>query len=103
MTAAPIQALSAIAWAPTDPVGAQAMARARAPASFGEIMLDGLQQTDAKVDKAYRLATAFGLDDSVSVHQVVAAQIQAIDALQLMLQVRARLTEGYQELMRMQL
>lgn len=102
MTVAPIQALAPIgAQAPADPVAAAA--RTRAPASFGQMMLDGLQQTDAKVSDASRLATAFGVDDSVSIHQVVFAQVQAIDALQLMLQVRARLTEGYQELMRMQL
>ena len=49
------------------------------------------------------MAQAFVLNDSIPPHQVIFALEQSQLALQMMLQVRNRLVEGYQDIMRMQL
>ena len=56
-----------------------------------------------KLIDADQAVTAFALDDSIPLHQVTYALEQSRLAFELMLQVRARLVEGYQEIMRMQL
>jgi flagellar hook-basal body complex protein FliE len=71
--------------------------------SFAELLLDGVENVSAKLAEADSLARAFILDDSIPVHQVTFALEQARLSLELMLQVRGRLVEGYQQLMNMQL
>jgi flagellar hook-basal body complex protein FliE len=71
--------------------------------SFGSMLLDGVQEVNRKVIDADHLVQAFALDDSVPLHQVTFALEQARLSTELMMQVRARLLEGYQEIMRMQL
>ena len=58
---------------------------------------------DAKVARADQLVTRFALDDSVPVHQVTVALEEARLSVELAMQVRARLVEGYRELMNLQL
>lgn len=72
-------------------------------ASFGQMLLDGVQGVNQKLIDADQAVTAFALDDSIPLHQVTYALEQSRLAFELMLQVRARLVEGYQEIMRMQL
>ena len=72
-------------------------------ASFADILLDGIDGVSTKVANADQLVKAFILDDSVPVHQVTYALEQARLSLELMIQVRGRLVEGYQQLMNMQL
>jgi flagellar hook-basal body complex protein FliE len=104
MSIDPIQALAAIgAQVPVDPAGAAPAVSGRAPSSFARMMLDGVQNTNQKILDAERMQTMATLDDSVPPHRVFVAGAQAHDALLLMMQVRARLVEGYQEIMRMQL
>ena len=71
--------------------------------SFGEVLMQGLQGVDAKITHANGLAEQFAVDDSVPVHQVTMALKEAELSIQLAMQVRARLIEGYRELMNMQL
>lgn len=71
--------------------------------SFGQMLLGGVQDVDHKLADADATARAFALDDSIPLHQVTFALEQARLSFELMLQVRARLVEGYQEIMRMQL
>ena len=70
---------------------------------FGQLLLDGIGKVDHKIASADALAAAFAVDDSIPVHQVTFALEQARLSLELMLQVRGRLVEGYQQIMGMQL
>lgn len=70
---------------------------------FARMLLDGLSQVDHKIAEADAQARAFALDDNIPVHQVTYALEEARLSVELMMQVRARLMEGFQDLMRMQL
>lgn len=56
-----------------------------------------------KVARADELVKQFALDDSIPVHQVTFAMEEAKLAVELAMQVRSRLLEGYRDLMNMQL
>lgn len=71
--------------------------------TFGDMLMAGLRQVDTKVAHANAMAKAFVLDDSIPVHQVTMALEEARMSVELAMQVRARLVEGYRELMNMQL
>jgi len=85
-----------------SPVGLAAV-RPAASQSFAGMLMNGVSQVDAKVTEADQLVRQFVVDDSVPIHQVTYALEQARLSVELMMQVRARLVEGYQEIMRMQL
>lgn len=70
---------------------------------FGALLLQGLQQVDAKLAHADTLARRFAVDDSIPVHQVTMALEEARLSVELAMQVRTRLLDGYRELMSMQL
>lgn len=72
-------------------------------AGFGEMMMAGLRGVDAKLETAEQLVQRFAVDDSIPVHQVTIALEQARLSVELAMQVRTRLVEGYRELMNMQL
>jgi flagellar hook-basal body complex protein FliE len=98
---------------PIAPVGAtddiaQAVAATAAPqgaaGSFARMLLDGVDQVNEAVINADQMVQAFTLDDdNVPLHQVTFALEQARLSTELMMQVRSRLLEGYQEIMRMSL
>ncbi len=71
--------------------------------SFADLLTGGIESVDAKVADADRLARAFVLDDAIPVHQVTYALEQARLSLDVMMQVRGRLLDAYQQLMNMQL
>ncbi len=75
-----------------------------APASGGFTqMLDGLVATvDAKQDAAQAITKRVLLGESDQLHQSVLAMQEASVAFGLMVEVRNKLVESYQELMRMQ-
>lgn len=95
------------AFAPVDPAVTaavrQPVAAAAAGQTFEQMMLGGIEATDSKVQAADEAAAAFAVDDSIPLHQVMFALEDARLSFELMLQVRSRLVEGYQEIMRMQL
>jgi len=105
MSVPPIEAVGALAALEPSMLAAGQTAGFAAPGgtSFARMLLDGVGQVDARLQDADAIARAFVLDDSIPVHQVTYALERARMSLELMLQVRARLVEGYQELMRMQL
>ncbi|SDI72463.1 flagellar hook-basal body complex protein FliE [Paraburkholderia phenazinium] len=70
---------------------------------FGEMLVSGAQQVDTSVAAANSAVLDFALGKAVPPHQVMMALEDARLSLQFALQVRSRLVEGYQELMRMQL
>lgn len=97
-----IEAVGLAALAP--PTLPQASAPATQGAgSFAQLLTVGIDKVEADVRRADALTQAFVLDDSVPLHQVTFALEQARLSVELAMQVRARLVEGYQELMRMQL
>ncbi|MES2696682.1 MAG: flagellar hook-basal body complex protein FliE [Verrucomicrobiota bacterium] len=102
-----------------NPLGASALARVDAPLpkinlggmqpggvapteGFGQ-MLDGVVATvDAKQDAAQAATRQILLGDSEHLHQSVIAMQEASVAFTMMVEMRNKLVEGYQELMRMQ-
>lgn len=105
MTIAPIEALGAIGGA--DPALAagplQAPAAAAGTGSFSQMLMSGVDTVNQKLLDAEALSAAFSVDDSVPLHRVTFALEEARLSFELMLQVRSRLLEGYQDIMRMSL
>lgn len=91
--------LAPLAGAPapcTEPQSAQAV-------SFGDLMARGIEQVETRVDHANEMVRAFVVDDSIPVHEVTIALEEARIAVELAMQVRSRIVEGYREIMNMQL
>lgn len=101
----PIAPIGSVFAQPLDPV-AQARPMQATPlqaSSFSQMLLQGIDAANQKTIDANQAVRAFTLDDSVPVHQVTYALSQAQLSMQLMIQVRNRMVEGYQQLMNMQL
>lgn len=71
--------------------------------SFSSLLMNGVNGVNQKLVNADAMARAFALDDSIPVHQVTFALEQARLSFELMLQVRSKLVDAYQEFSRMQL
>ena len=79
------------------------VSRPSAPtASFSSFIGDGIAEANTNLMEAEKLTRAYALGEDIPVHQVTYALEQARLSLELMLQVRNRLVESYQEIMRMQ-
>lgn len=72
-------------------------------ASFSKLLMNGIDGVNTKLLDADSLVRSFAVDDSVPVHQVTFALEQARLSLELMIQVRGRMVEAYQQFMNMQL
>lgn len=70
---------------------------------FGELIARSVRDVEGKVETAQDLVRAFALDEPVPIHQVTIALEEARLAVELAMQVRNRLVDGYRELMNMQL
>jgi flagellar hook-basal body complex protein FliE len=106
MSAGAIEAIGAVG-APnvTDALTPSPAATSAAPqgASFMQMISDGIDHVGHQAADADALVKSFIVNDAVPPHRVIYALEQAQLSLQLMLQVRNRVVEGYQEIMRMQL
>ena len=71
--------------------------------SFATWLANKVEQTNQTLVHADQVEKAFATDDSIPVHQVTFAMEQARLSLEIMMQVRTRLVDAYQELSRMQL
>lgn len=71
--------------------------------AFASMLTDGLANMDGKVAKADDLVARFVVDNTTPIHHVTVALEEARMAVELATQVRQRLTEGYRQLMNMQL
>lgn len=71
--------------------------------NFASMLTDGLANMDGKVAKADDLVARFVVDNTTPIHHVTVALEEARMAVELATQVRQRLTEGYRQLMNMQL
>ena len=103
MNVAPILAVPAVSGIPPEILPPAIAPSVHVPQSFAQMIEQGIDGVNAKVMAADGAVRAFVLDDSMPVHQVSFALEQARLSLELMLQVRGRLVEGYQQLMNMQL
>lgn len=99
----PIMATGAVAaQMPAASATVQNIATARDNLSFEQLLRAGIDITNAKLVEADRLVTAFTLDNDIPAHQVTFALEEARLSLEMMIQVRNRLVEGYQQIMNMQ-
>lgn len=87
----------------SQPIQTDLTTSAKSLSSFADFIAAGLGSVEAKVDHANEMAKAFVLDESVPIHQVTMAIEEARMAVELTMQVRSRLVEGYREIMNMQL
>ena len=78
------------------------IAAPRTEARFGEVLTDMIRRTDESQKISSQTTGALLSGQNVPVHQVMVASEEASVSFQLMLEVRNRLLDGYQELMRMQ-
>lgn len=101
MSIAPIESVQPLALPPLSNTSL-AMPAAGEP-GFSEWLVNGVTNVDRALVDANQAIASFALDGTSPPHQVMMALEEARMSLQFALQVRARLVEGYQELMRMQL
>jgi flagellar hook-basal body complex protein FliE len=70
--------------------------------SFGDTIKKAITQVNDSQQTADTLATKLAAGDAVEVHQAMIAMQKASMALQFTVQVRNKVIEAYQEIMRMQ-
>lgn len=71
--------------------------------SFAQMLSDGIETVNRNLVEAEAMTRAFALDNTVPVHQVTYALEEARLSLELMMQIRTRAVESYQQIMGMQL
>ncbi|MCR4440979.1 MAG: flagellar hook-basal body complex protein FliE [Peptococcaceae bacterium] len=69
---------------------------------FGEILREALNRVNEELTGAEKMSQDFALGKDIELHQVVLATERASLALQLTIQIRNKIIESYQEIMRMQ-
>lgn len=101
-----IEAIAAIA-ASTDPstsmAGAAPMASHAAPQVFADLIQRELGELDASVGAAETAMSDLAAGKPVELHEVMISLERARMSVQTFVQVRNKLVESYQDLMRMQL
>ncbi|HHY36697.1 MAG TPA: flagellar hook-basal body complex protein FliE [Firmicutes bacterium] len=70
--------------------------------NFGHLLREALREVDRLQDEAEAASRAFIEGQVEDLHQVILAGEKAALALQLTVQIRNKVVEAYQELMRMQ-
>jgi flagellar hook-basal body complex protein FliE len=73
-----------------------------APASFGAVLKDSLSEVNRLQEKADAAITALASGEKASLHDTMIAMEQASISFRLMMQVRNKIVEAYQEVMRIQ-
>jgi flagellar hook-basal body complex protein FliE len=96
-----IQAIEPVALAAAS--AAPATTAAPQATGFADMLAAGVGKTDASIQSAEQQLAAFAAGENIPPHQVMLALEDARMSFQFALQVRSRLVEGVQELMRMQL
>ncbi|MCF2860221.1 flagellar hook-basal body complex protein FliE [Pseudoalteromonas sp. SMS1] len=74
----------------------------QAPAAFESVLMDGISKTNEALNQTEAMAQAAASGESIPTHELMIAMEQAKIELQFALQVRNKLLEVYQEVMRMQ-
>jgi flagellar hook-basal body complex protein FliE len=70
--------------------------------NFGESIKSAISKVNDVQQQADSLATGLAAGDAVEIHQAMIAMQKASTALQFTIQVRNKVIEAYQEVMRMQ-
>jgi len=99
----PIEPAASILAAPPALLRLGAAPPAEAPSGFAQLLRSGLETMDARLTNADALVRRFALGDDIPMHQVTYALEEARLSVELAMQVRGRLLDGYRELMGMQL
>jgi flagellar hook-basal body complex protein FliE len=101
---APVGPLPPIAPLDAPPMALSAGAGSVAPAGdFATAVTQGLQQVDRGLQASQADLRSLAAGDVSNLHQVMVRLEESRLSMQLVLQVRNRLLESYQELMRMQI
>lgn len=100
---APIQGIPNIASiAPIEGTG-KTEAAAGSGKAFGDLFQDAIQRVDAYRVRAEDAANGFMNGETEEIHQVILAGQRAEIAFETFLQVRNKVVQAYQEVMRMQM
>ncbi|HET6568461.1 MAG TPA: flagellar hook-basal body complex protein FliE [Rhodothermales bacterium] len=102
MNISQLQRLRAGTTGKTDGFGDLPQPRESGSASFGDFFKDAIDQVDGLQKEANHQVTAFVAGEQDNVHDVMIAMNEARLSFQLMTEVRNKVMETYQELMRMQ-
>ena len=70
---------------------------------FAQIIRGNIGETNGLLNKADQVSTDFSINKTADLHEVMIAVEEAGMALNYTMQVRNKVIEGYQELMRMQI
>lgn len=98
MTVGPIEGLGGAQW----PTPAQAQAPEATPrASFGDLVLQGIERLEQTQDTAADLAVDAATGDLQNLHDYTIAASEAAVTTQLTVAVRNRAVEAFTEIMRM--
>jgi flagellar hook-basal body complex protein FliE len=94
------QAQPLAAAASVDP---QALAAAgSAPVAFTDMVTQGLQQVNTQINASQTALQSLALGDAQNLHQVMIGLEESRLSFQLFMQVRNRMLEAYQDIMKMQ-
>ena len=72
-------------------------------ADFAHLLTDGIGRVDADLVRADRAMAALAAGEDIAVHDLMLSLEQARLSLQFAVEVRNKLVEAYQEMLRMQL
>ena len=93
------QTIASIAAIEADPSVISPMS---APASgFGNMVTQGLEQVNSQLMQSQTTLQSLALGETQNLHQTMIQMEETRTALQLILQVRSRLLEAYQDVMKM--
>jgi flagellar hook-basal body complex protein FliE len=73
------------------------------PADFGKLITDGLQQVNQSLNTTQRDLQKLALGETGNLHQIMIRMEETRISFQLMMQVRNRMLEAYQDIMKMQI
>lgn len=97
----PVAAVGATRLTSLDAITSSAIPMRGAPTGFTQLLYDGMDAVNGELLAADQMTQAFAVGADVPIHQVTYALEHARLSFELMSQVRTRLLEAYQELMRM--
>ncbi|MET0182995.1 MAG: flagellar hook-basal body complex protein FliE [Caulobacterales bacterium] len=97
-------AVGAIVGDRADVAQPQTPMQTQSPGSgFSDMLARGVEAVENKIDAANEIVRDFAIDDTIPIHEVTIALEEARLAVELALQIRTRLVDGYREIMNMQL
>ena len=97
------QAIDLASTLPATEAKGSTEAKGATRASFGELLADGLGKVNAQHAEADHAAEQLAVGQASSVHDVVLSVAKADLAFRMVLEIRNRLIESYQEVRRMQI